>query len=122
MVMSPKYEVNRSNQSQWEYDNGRSFSEHSLERWDERTPPDSLSPERALELAIGQGTKIPFFTDKFDVEELWYYEEHNDNRTYFGTLFLLKEKTVVTVLQRDQLCRPIRAFCEAVWSMDEVLW
>lgn len=124
-MSTAKYSVNRSPRSQWEHDTGRRISDHALERWDERTPVDSVSPERALELSISLGAQVKYLDDYIGVEEVWTFIENSSGKESVEVLFLLDNSVVTTVYTFDFVQPHIRALCREMWRMcteDEEVW
>lgn len=98
--MSSTYSVPKS--SQWAFDNPR-MSNHAAERWDERTPPDSISPEEAFEQSVDVSLVADAVEDKDGEtpDELYYYYGTEAEESY-GALFLVdvEDDTIVTVYRR----------------------
>ncbi|ADJ14422.1 hypothetical protein [Halalkalicoccus jeotgali] len=91
--------------------------DHSIERWDERTPHDSVSPDRALResVAVGrEGVRQYFRCEEVrifgqsDLTDVWYP---------YLAIFPIREGVVRTVLLAERVvATTIRAHLWTVWG------
>ena len=84
MSEATKYSVDRSATWKWVHERGNPmFTDHALNRYDERSPDDSISLERAWEESVSIDDILPWFerqsklTDRFDTQ-LWTLRTHED--------------------------------------------
>lgn len=112
-----KYSIERNARWRWDHELGNPhMTEHLQERWDERTPAWSKSPEHAYlhgrELEHIQG----YFTDEGGQtpDSLVYYAERRKAEGY-GALLVIRDDTVVTMYRLASVENPaVRAFITAI--------
>lgn len=91
--MSTKYRV--SPRARWQLETGVSLTMHALQRWDERAPADSVSPERAFELSNRADWVREYFR-QVSGDPCDSVRCHKIGDTVL--IFLVRERAVVTVL------------------------
>lgn len=103
----------------WSCEHGVNVTRHARDRWDDRTPADSVSLEHAWE----HGRRIPetfyaVFSDKRqqDPDEVRTWREGEDvcSRSYQVCL-VVRNDHIVTVLASTQLSLPERAYLRELW-------
>lgn len=110
-------QITRNSRWQWDHKSGNpNLTKHALERYDQRTPAWSSSPEHAWTNGIDVTSLSDYLIDKGGQtpEEARYYAETTD-REWFGVLLLVRDSSIVTCyshrsLQRLDHGRALQAF------------
>lgn len=88
--MSTKYTV--SGRERWRLNSGHNvrLSDHALERWDDRTPEDSSSPEHAFDNAVDVSELRENLVDNAgQVPDKAYYWYEKTGTASYGIVFLV---------------------------------
>lgn len=103
------------------------FNEHSLQRWDQRTPCWSMCPTVALAQSIPLEWIFmgAFRTESGEQPHMVYYvaEMHDETRVWYDALFLMVDGAIKTVYQpsfvTDDDKQPIHGYIG--WLREEML-
>jgi hypothetical protein len=115
-----KYEVEKNPRVEFKDDTGWYLTDHAAERWDQRTPHHSVSPESAFKTATGKGTVIKWLDETvYPCDKLLYFRDDEEAGQEYGALFLCKHERISTVLTDDMLCPAARGLCRSVWKICE---
>lgn len=91
----------RSEREKWHKDHGNPrMTHHAANRWDERTPDDSVSPEYAYENGVDVSELREHFEDADGTvaHEIVYW--YNDG---YGVLFVIQSNVIVTIYKEEYL-------------------
>lgn len=93
--MSTKYSISAT--ARWANKRGVRFSDHALQRWDERTHSDSVSPETAFDRARAANEMAGYFDSisDGDCERVYCYQ----TRSGETMVMLARNGVIVTVLE-----------------------
>lgn len=110
----PKYSVPKS--KRWELQNDIELSTHAMERWDERTPSASVSPEIAWER--GEDIRHPELLDLRRLDGCYSRGIPDRVRVYrddsVAAVFVVNEHVVATIYSIDGIGHgPTRAYLHA---------
>lgn len=117
-----KYSVSRSPSWSWVHEKGNPrFTDHALDRYDERTLPDSISPERAWEESVEMNEILHWFNRQshLETDRVRFYAGLSEEGRY-GVAFPVTPngnavESILTVHSiKSFSSRPIRAFLHSV--------
>ena len=118
--MSSKYQISASERWRISEPDRPYLTTHAQGRWDERTPPDSVSPE----VAWDEGTDVAnldmgyFANHQGDPECVRVFGENDTTRPYCAIMIVMN-KTILTVLESRMIeSVGVRAYCEAVAGVE----
>ena len=114
--MSTKYSVSPRERWRLHADDRPRFTDHSIDRHNDRTPDWASSPETAyLEGVTLVGLSRTVFTDKGGQtpEKAVFYAESRNGESY-GIILLIRNQHVITVYSLQSLKAAPRAYLEAL--------
>jgi len=113
--MSTKYSVGA--RGKWRHQHDVAMTDHAAyDRWDERTPAWSCSPEHAYEHAIKiSDLRMQAFQDRGGQtpDRVRFWAERNGPRRY-GVVFIVRDEAIVTIYALDSLPGRLQAFFWAI--------
>lgn len=112
--MSTKYgSVNP--RTRWTWHGYPRMTDHAVDRWGQRTPVHSVSPETAFERSVDVSEIRENLTDRGGQtpERVHYFYEPSEEGSY-AAVFLVRDGVIVTIYDRSSIKHgPTRAYLHA---------
>lgn len=122
--MSTKYSVSPTERWRLQSETRPRFTEHSLERFDERTPEWAHSPEHAYLEGIPLHGVLDLLTDKGGQtpERARLYAESKSPSEYYGVVLIIRNNHVMTVLSLSGFeDKALQAYLEVLAIEEELV-
>lgn len=114
--MSTKYSISPRERWRLESDDRPRFTDHSIDRHNERTPNWSSSPETAYLQGVDLSEIVGLFTDNGGQtpDKAVFFAEKRGVFDWYGVVLLIRDRHVVTVYALSGLDAPLKAYLETL--------